>query len=111
MCRMVFYHNKAAAGAVPDVAQVFDSNNFYSGRNVNYATKFNFLDDITHQMVITSYNSSSGVAFTQVPRCSRSLGSLLELWYSMEETLAQSRICRLTTSESPTVVTTSLVAP
>ena len=32
MCRMVFYHNKAAAGAVPDVAQIFDTNNFYSGR-------------------------------------------------------------------------------
>ena len=42
MCRMVFYHNKAAAGAVPDVAQIFDTNNFYSGRNVNYATKFSF---------------------------------------------------------------------
>ena len=56
MCRMVFYHNKAAAGAVPDVAQIFDTNNFYSGRNVNYATKFSLLDDITHQMVITSYN-------------------------------------------------------
>ena len=74
MCRMVFYHNKAAAGAVPDVAQIFDTNNFYSGRNVNYATKFSLLDDITHQMVITSYNSSSGVAFTQVPRCSKSSG-------------------------------------
>ena len=65
MCRMVFYHNKAAAGAVPDVAQIFDTNNFYSGRNVNYATKFSLLDDITHQMVITSYNSSSGVAFSR----------------------------------------------
>ena len=32
MCRMVFYHNKAAAGAVPDVAQIFDTNNFYSGQ-------------------------------------------------------------------------------
>ena len=67
MCRMVFYHNKAAAGAVPDVAQIFDTNNFYSGRNVNYATKFSLLDDITHQMVITSYNSSSGVAFNAGP--------------------------------------------
>ena len=67
MCRMVFYHNKAAAGAVPDVAQIFDTNNFYSGRNVNYATKFSLLDDITHQMVITSYNSSSGVAFSAGP--------------------------------------------
>ena len=67
MCRMVFYHNKAAAGAVPDVAQIFDTNNFYSGRNVNYATKFSLLDDITHQMVITSYNPSSGVAFSAGP--------------------------------------------
>ena len=55
------------AGAVPDVAQIFDTNNFYSGRNVNYATKFSLLDDITHQMVITSYNSSSGVAFSAGP--------------------------------------------
>ena len=32
MCRMVFYHNKAAAGAVPDVAQIFDTNNFLFGQ-------------------------------------------------------------------------------
>ena len=74
MCRMVFYHNKAAAGAVPDVAQIFDTNNFYSGRNVNYATKFSLLDDITHQMVITSYNSSSGVAFSAGPALFKSSG-------------------------------------
>ena len=74
MCRMVFYHNKAAAGAVPDVAQIFDTNNFYSGRNVNYATKFSLLDDITHQMVITSYNSSSGVAFSAGPALFKIIG-------------------------------------
>ena len=74
MCRMVFYHNKAAAGAVPDVAQIFDTNNFYSGRNVNYATKFSLLDDITHQMVITSYNPAVELHSARVPRCSRSSG-------------------------------------
>ena len=109
MCRMVFYHNKAAAGAVPDVAQIFDTNNFYSGRNVNYATKFSLLDDITHQMVITSYNSSSGVAFSG-SRAVQDHPVTLELWYSLEEMLAQSPICLLTTLESPTVVTMSLVA-
>ena len=31
MCRMVFYHNKAAAGAVPDVAQI-DTNKFLFGQ-------------------------------------------------------------------------------
>ena len=85
MCRMVFYHNKAAAGAVPDVAQIFDTNNFYSGRNVNYATKFSLLDDITHQMVITSYNSSSGVAFSAGPALFKIIRVTLELWYSLRK--------------------------
>ena len=85
MCRMVFYHNKAAAGAVPDVAQIFDTNNFYSGRNVNYATKFSLLDDITHQMVITSYNSSSGVAFQRGSRAVQDHPVTLELWYSLRK--------------------------
>ena len=109
MCRMVFYHNKAAAGAVPDVAQIFDTNNFYSGRNVNYATKFSLLDDITHQMVITSYNPAVELHSARVPRCSRSSGDPRTV-VQFEEMLAQSPICLLTTLESPTVVTMSLVA-
>ena len=92
MCRMVFYHNKAAAGAVPDVAQIFDTNNFYSGRNVNYATKFSLLDDITHQMVITSYNPavelhSAGPALFKIIRVTP------RTVVQFEEMLAQSPIC------------------
>ena len=110
MCRMVFYHNKAAAGAVPDVAQIFDTNNFYSGRNVNYATKFSLLDDITHQMVITSYNSSSGVAFSAGP-------ALFKIIRVTPRTVVQFGGNAGTISDlplddfgSPTVVTMSLVA-
>ena len=77
---------------------------------MNYATKFSLLDDITHQMVITSYNSSSGVAFSAGPALFKIIRVTLELWYSLEEMLAQSPICLLTTLESPTVVTMSLVA-
>ena len=110
MCRMVFYHNKAAAGAVPDVAQIFDTNNFYSGRNVNYATKFSLLDDITHQMVITSYNSSSGVAFSAGPALFKIIRVTPRTVVQFGGNAGTISICLLTTLESPTVVTMSLVA-
>lgn len=67
MCRMVMYHNKACGGATPPTAELFDSNNFFSGRNVNYAKKYALLEDITHQMVITSYSTVSGAAFSAGP--------------------------------------------
>lgn len=67
MCRMVMYHNKACGGATPPTAELFDSNNFFSGRNVNYAKKYALLEDITHQMVITSFSTVSSAAFSAGP--------------------------------------------
>ena len=110
MCRMVFYHNKAAAGAVPDVAQIFDTNNFYSGRNVNYATKFSLLDDITHQMVITSYNSSSGVAFSRRSRAVQNHPGDPSNCGTVWRNAGTISDLPLDDFGSPTVVTMSLVA-
>lgn len=72
MCRVIFYHNKAAAGALPPTAELWDTNNFYSGRNVNYARKYSIMEDITHQMVVTTWNVSvpatAGPAFFRIIR-------------------------------------------
>lgn len=64
-CRLVFYHNKSANGTGPATAEVFDSNSIITGRNVSYAKKYSMLDDITHQMVITSNNA--GVTYAAGP--------------------------------------------
>lgn len=73
MCRMIFYHNKAAGAATPSVSEYFDSNTFSSGRNINYVKKYTTLEDITHQMVITATPGTAatfaaGPAFFRIVR-------------------------------------------
>ena len=58
---------------------------------------FSLLDDITHQMVITSYNSSSGVAFNAGPALFKIIRVTPRTVVQFGEMLAQSPICLLTT--------------
>lgn len=57
-CRVVLYHNKACGGQNPSTSELWDNNDITTGRYVNYQGKYSILEDITHQMVIFSRDSS-----------------------------------------------------
>lgn len=73
-CRFVVYHNKACGAALPATAEVWDNNALITGRFVNYAKKYSILEDITHQMVVYSRDStgkySSGPQLAKMLRVS-----------------------------------------
>lgn len=64
MCRVVVYHNRSAGGAVPTATTIFDTNDLFAGRNVTFSKRYTLMDDITHQMVVTTLNSTNGIATT-----------------------------------------------
>lgn len=61
-CRLAVYHDKAANGTGPVTAELWDVNSLITGRNVNFAKKYSILEDITHNMVITSSNAGTAVS-------------------------------------------------
>lgn len=67
-CRMVIYHNKAPAGSLPTAAQVWDSNNLTTGRNVVFKDQFRILEDFNHNMVITTTTPTVGPRFNRIVR-------------------------------------------
>lgn len=68
ICRVVIYHNKAANGAVAQASQVWDTNTFTTGRNVNFKDQYSLLQDFTHAMTATADSSSTGAALWAGPR-------------------------------------------
>lgn len=58
MCRLVCYKNKTANGSLPATAELWDNNALITGRNINYASKYTIMEDITHQMVLYSRDTS-----------------------------------------------------
>ena len=68
------------------------------------------LDDITHQMVITSYNSSSGVAFSAGPALFKIIRVTPRTVVQFGGNAGTISDLPLDDLESPTVVTMSLVA-
>lgn len=57
-CRFVVYHNKACGAALPSTNELWDNNALVTGRFVNYVSKYSILEDITHQMVLYSRDTS-----------------------------------------------------
>jgi hypothetical protein len=71
-CRLVIYHNKAAGAALPNSNELWDNNQIVTGRFVSYKDKYSILEDITHQMVLTSRDTggkwASGPHLTKMLR-------------------------------------------
>lgn len=60
-CRVILYHNKQAAGALPSAAMIFDANGTINAtRNTDQVRRITVVRDIVHTMVVTA--KTDGVA-------------------------------------------------
>lgn len=67
-CRVVAYKNKAPGGALPTAAQVWDSNDIITGRNVVFKDQFVIEQDFTHNMVVQTTTPTVGPRLFTIKR-------------------------------------------
>jgi len=56
ICRIIFYHNRRASGALPSGATIMNGNNILGHVNQEFNKQFTVIRDFTHSMVVTAFN-------------------------------------------------------